>query len=356
MVLVKEQLRAAHALFREAEIAGALTSAESRDAQPLAAVSTPEALRAWAHDFRAALSTEGHLELVARARSLELELEGILPGAVLVLGRLLVLQQRLETAELEEVAAELGPEATREGLRAVLTTWISRGAAWGGPILGWMRDLRDRLEIEEAPASGGGDGAAPRATPLEPVASPALREDGEGYLMALRAREDMRRANQLATWNACVPPGTPVAFRSFIDGPETETRTASVAWALGDGTPIVLLEAKVGGYSLDFVRVLPAAKPNDAGEPFVDEDDRVEALGAAVDSAARTVAWSAVHVLDAAPGTPRIAKMYLLLELTEAFKVAWESYQVAFKARRGARTGAAPPRSTARPPAAKGGA
>ena len=46
----------------------------------------------------------------------------------------------------EEASADVGHEPTAEALRAVLMTWITRGAAWGGPIVGWMRDLRDRLE------------------------------------------------------------------------------------------------------------------------------------------------------------------------------------------------------------------
>lgn len=75
---------------------------------------------------------------------------------------------------------------------------------------------------------------------------------------AAKAREKMRLEHQLATWNATVPPGTPVAFRHVVDGPETETRTRSEAWRLNSESNSVLLEGVSGGYCLDFVRVLPA--------------------------------------------------------------------------------------------------
>jgi hypothetical protein len=67
--------------------------------------------------------------------------------------------------------------------------------------------------------------------------------------------EKMRLENQLATWNATVPPGTRVAYRTHVGAPERETKTRSAAWALGDHCT-VLLEGVSGGYDLDFIRVL----------------------------------------------------------------------------------------------------
>lgn len=50
------------------------------------------------------------------------------------------------------------------------------------------------------------------------------------------------------------PIGTRVLVRRD-DGAETETTTRSEPWALGDGTPVVLLVGISGGYALDRVRV-----------------------------------------------------------------------------------------------------
>ena len=90
------------------------------------------------------MPTDERLEVSARAEALERELQGDLRGAVVVLGGMLVHQRRLEASEVGEI--ERGPEPSPEELRTVLGSWIQRGAAWGGPILGWMRDLHDRLE------------------------------------------------------------------------------------------------------------------------------------------------------------------------------------------------------------------
>lgn len=66
----------------------------------------------------------------------------------------------------------------------------------------------------------------------------------------------MDQANMLATWNARCPPGTRVAFRDVSFGPEYETTTRGKAWALGHGEPVVLIEGRVGGHCLRFMRAL----------------------------------------------------------------------------------------------------
>ncbi len=161
MTLVEEQLRAAHKLFDEAvrtHALGAHVVPEALGAQLLALGSSPthDSLLAWARNFRGAcigatplvagqpMPLEGHLEIGASASALELELQGDFRGAVVALGSALVHQRRLIAEEVGEL--ERGRAPNTEELRTVLGTWIQRGAAWGGPILGWMRDMRDRLE------------------------------------------------------------------------------------------------------------------------------------------------------------------------------------------------------------------
>ena len=116
---------------------------------------TQESLRTWTRDFRRAcigvppfppqpMAPAVHLEIGACVASLELEVEGDLRGAVVELGSVLFHERRIGAEELREL--EDGPEPSSDELRTVLGVWIQRGAAWGGPILGWMRDLRDRLD------------------------------------------------------------------------------------------------------------------------------------------------------------------------------------------------------------------
>jgi hypothetical protein len=145
--LLGQQLRVARELYQEAVRTRALVAEESLGLQlcGFGSEADRESLRAWSSAFRAAMPTKGHRELVATAQALELELEGNLVGAVLVIGRLLVAQRRLEMSEADESAADLGAKPTPEALRAVLQGWIIRGAAWGGPILGQMRDLSERI-------------------------------------------------------------------------------------------------------------------------------------------------------------------------------------------------------------------
>jgi len=144
-----EQLGLARALFREGLRTRALVAEESLALQlrGLGPEAAPESLQTWLRAFRNALPPQGHLELVSSAEALELEVAGNLVGAVLVIGGLLVAQQRLQMGEVDEAAAELGAESTPEMLRSVLQGWIQRGAAWGGPVLGWMRDFYERIEV-----------------------------------------------------------------------------------------------------------------------------------------------------------------------------------------------------------------
>jgi hypothetical protein len=142
------QLRAARALFQEALRTRSLVAEESLglQLQTLGSEPTSETLHTWLRAFRVALPAHSPVELLASAEALELELGGNLLGALLVLGGLLVARQRLERGEVDEAAAELGAEPTPEALRVVLQSWIHRGAAWGGPILGQMRDFYARIE------------------------------------------------------------------------------------------------------------------------------------------------------------------------------------------------------------------
>jgi hypothetical protein len=73
---------------------------------------------------------------------------------------------------------------------------------------------------------------------------------------AKQAERD-RGARAVDAWNAEHPSGTRIAVRILRDGPEYETTTRSAAWALGDGSPMVLIEGRTGGWCIDgFVRAL----------------------------------------------------------------------------------------------------
>ena len=160
----------ASALYQEAVRKGALfldASSGALGAQLAAVSSSPrrDALLAWVGNFRSAcigatpprpgqpIPAEEHIEIAALAAALELQLAGDFRGSVYVLGAMLVHQRRLEASEVEEI--QRGPDPSAEELRTVLGSWIMRGAAWGGPILGWMRDLHARLEAPPGEEEGG---------------------------------------------------------------------------------------------------------------------------------------------------------------------------------------------------------
>lgn len=58
----------------------------------------------------------------------------------------------------------------------------------------------------------------------------------------------------VAAWNHNVQPGSPV---NLIDdmGDTCETKTRSEAWTLGDGTPVVSVDGRTGGFLLE--RIIP---------------------------------------------------------------------------------------------------
>ena len=114
-------------------------------------------------------------------------------------------------------------------------------------------------------------------------------------------RQAMRRANRIATWNAAIPPGSRVAYRRLVRGPERETRTRSHAWALGDGTGVVLLEGEVGGWFLDFVRAQPALWSERAEEAVARALEEVDALAGdlnILEGPARTTVLAQANALD----------------------------------------------------------
>lgn len=61
-------------------------------------------------------------------------------------------------------------------------------------------------------------------------------------------------------WEADPPPvGTAVEVTKD-DGGKVITKTRSIAWRLGDGAPVVMVDGISGGYLLTRVRVLPKAE------------------------------------------------------------------------------------------------
>lgn len=62
--------------------------------------------------------------------------------------------------------------------------------------------------------------------------------------------------DQIDLWNSMHPIGTPCEFRISFHDSWMPTKTRSVAWLVGDGTPVVKVDGKSGCYGLvDFVRV-----------------------------------------------------------------------------------------------------
>jgi hypothetical protein len=71
-------------------------------------------------------------------------------------------------------------------------------------------------------------------------------------------------------WNLCCPPGTPVALTND-DGALEDTITRSKAWCLGDGTPVVAVEGRAGGYLLERVIPTPPFTVPNISDPRVQE-------------------------------------------------------------------------------------
>jgi len=63
-------------------------------------------------------------------------------------------------------------------------------------------------------------------------------------------------------WNFHYPPETKVQLTND-DGAIEETQTRSVAWLLGDGTPVVKVDGRAGGYLLERIRPVRAFSPDD---------------------------------------------------------------------------------------------
>ena len=74
-------------------------------------------------------------------------------------------------------------------------------------------------------------------------------------------RRQLSGAHTVETWNAAYPVGTVVRYWPIyppLDGiPPVDTVTRSEAWALGDGSVVVLIDGKSGGVHLSHVEVLP---------------------------------------------------------------------------------------------------
>ena len=74
-------------------------------------------------------------------------------------------------------------------------------------------------------------------------------------------RSQLSGAHSDDSWNAAYPVGTAVRYWPVyppIEGiPPVDTTTRSEAWALGDGSVVVLVAGKTGGVHLSHVEVLP---------------------------------------------------------------------------------------------------
>lgn len=66
-------------------------------------------------------------------------------------------------------------------------------------------------------------------------------------------------AMAVAEWNSKHPVGTAVRYWPVLPPvnsmPPTDTVTRSEAWALGDGTAVVLIEGRSGGVALSHVEI-----------------------------------------------------------------------------------------------------
>lgn len=73
-------------------------------------------------------------------------------------------------------------------------------------------------------------------------------------------RRQLSGAHSAESWNAAHSVGTAVRYWPIyppIGGvPPVDTTTRSEAWALGDGSVVVLVEGKAGGVHLSHVEVL----------------------------------------------------------------------------------------------------
>ena len=63
----------------------------------------------------------------------------------------------------------------------------------------------------------------------------------------------MSNESVVQEWNELYPPGTSVLLTND-DGHIEETKTRSIGWLLGSGTPVVSVEGRTGGYLLKRIR------------------------------------------------------------------------------------------------------
>ena len=74
-------------------------------------------------------------------------------------------------------------------------------------------------------------------------------------------RRQLSGAHTAESWNAAHSVGTAVRYWPIyppIGGvPPVDTTTRSEAWALGDGSVVVLIEGRSGGVYLSHIEVLP---------------------------------------------------------------------------------------------------
>lgn len=119
---------------------------------------------------------------------------------------------------------------------------------------------------EGRPSVSAGAPAAPRldGDPAAPPPPATFRDDTDrvhGPYMRNARRRQLSGAHTAESWNAAHPVGTAVRYWPVyppIDGiPPKDTTTRSEAWALGDGSVVVLVAGKAGGVCLTHVEVLP---------------------------------------------------------------------------------------------------
>lgn len=74
-------------------------------------------------------------------------------------------------------------------------------------------------------------------------------------------RRQLSGAHTVDSWNAAHPVGTAVRYWPIYPPhgivPPVDTTTRSEAWALGDGSVVVLIEGRSGGVHLSHIEVLP---------------------------------------------------------------------------------------------------
>jgi hypothetical protein len=80
--------------------------------------------------------------------------------------------------------------------------------------------------------------------------------------MSKRTQRQIEKGHaRAAEFNAMHAVGTAVRYYPIAgEGDFIETRTRSPAWTLGHGAPVVSIEGKAGGFSLDHIQVVEPEK------------------------------------------------------------------------------------------------